>query len=86
MAASKQNLLSRIPAVEILLQEAESQGWTAGIPRRVLVDSVRVAVDRRESGCSNRPPSEKGTVPICRNGPKGAWHKWGLSPFRTARS
>ena len=24
---------------------------------------------------------EKGTVPICRNGPKGAWHKWGLSPF-----
>ena len=24
---------------------------------------------------------EKGTVPICRNGPKGAAHKWGLSPF-----
>ena len=24
---------------------------------------------------------EKGTVPICRNGPKGASHKWGLSPF-----
>ncbi len=23
----------------------------------------------------------KGTVPICRNGPKGASHKWGLSPF-----
>ena len=27
------------------------------------------------------PPPEKGTVPICRNGPKGASHKWGLSPF-----
>ncbi|MGD0898354.1 MAG: FHA domain-containing protein [Thermoguttaceae bacterium] len=24
---------------------------------------------------------EKGTVPICRNGPSGALHKWGLSPF-----
>jgi nickel-dependent lactate racemase len=24
---------------------------------------------------------EKGTVPICRHGPKGAAHKWGLSPF-----
>ena len=24
---------------------------------------------------------EKGTVPICRDGPKGASHKWGLSPF-----
>ena len=23
----------------------------------------------------------KGTVPICRNGPEGASHKWGLSPF-----
>jgi hypothetical protein len=25
--------------------------------------------------------AEKGTVPICRNGPEGAAHKWGLSPF-----
>jgi phosphate transport system ATP-binding protein len=24
---------------------------------------------------------KKGTVPICRNGPEGAAHKWGLSPF-----
>ncbi|MBU4398159.1 MAG: hypothetical protein KKE86_02355, partial [Planctomycetes bacterium] len=24
---------------------------------------------------------EKGTAPICRNGPQGAAHKWGLSPF-----
>jgi menaquinone reductase, multiheme cytochrome c subunit len=27
------------------------------------------------------PGEEKGTVPICRNGPEGASHKWGLSPF-----
>ncbi len=25
--------------------------------------------------------AKKGTVPICRNGPEGAAHKWGLSPF-----
>jgi hypothetical protein len=24
---------------------------------------------------------QKGTVPFCRNGPEGASHKWGLSPF-----
>ena len=24
---------------------------------------------------------KKGTSPICRNGPKGASHKWGMSPF-----
>ena len=24
---------------------------------------------------------KKGTVPICRHGPEGASHKWGLSPF-----
>jgi pyruvate/2-oxoglutarate dehydrogenase complex dihydrolipoamide dehydrogenase (E3) component len=28
---------------------------------------------------------EKGTVPICRNGPEGASHKWGLSPFPVLR-
>ncbi len=33
----------------------------------------------------SRPTRKKGTVPICRNGPKGAWHKWGLSPFSTRR-
>ena len=28
--------------------------------------------------------AEKGTVPFCRNGPKGALHKRGLSPFPAA--
>jgi L-seryl-tRNA(Ser) seleniumtransferase len=46
MAPSKQSLLSRLPAVEILLEEAESEGWTVGVPRRTLVDSVRAAVDQ----------------------------------------
>ena len=46
MASPKQNLLSRIPAVEILLQEVKLEGWAAGVPRRTLVDSVRTAVDQ----------------------------------------
>ena len=29
----------------------------------------------------NRRGVEKGTVAICRNGPEGPSHKWGLSPF-----
>jgi Fe-S cluster assembly protein SufD len=32
----------------------------------------------------NLPEGKKGTVPICRNGPEGAAHKWGLSPFSPA--
>ena len=28
-----------------------------------------------------RRQRKKGAVPICRNGPEGAAHKWGLSPF-----
>ena len=36
--------------------------------------------DDHENG-SRRFWRKKGTVPICRNGPKGASHKWGLSPF-----
>ena len=30
------------------------------------------------------PEAEKGTGPICRNGPEGASHKWDLSPFPPA--
>jgi L-seryl-tRNA(Ser) seleniumtransferase len=45
MAPSQQQLLARIPAVEILLHEAESQGWAAAVPRRTLVEAIRAAVD-----------------------------------------
>jgi L-seryl-tRNA(Ser) seleniumtransferase len=44
--SSKQQLLSQIPAVEILLQRAELERWTTGIPRRTLVDSVRAAIEK----------------------------------------
>ena len=43
---------------------------------------VKVTCDKPSVGA--RPPfsgSEKGTGPICRNGPKGASHKLDLSPF-----
>ena len=45
MSSPKQDLLSKIPSVEILLHDAELQGWTAGVLRRTLVDSVRTAVE-----------------------------------------
>jgi L-seryl-tRNA(Ser) seleniumtransferase len=45
MAAPQQNLLARIPSVEILLHEAQSQSWAMDVPRRALVEAVRSAVD-----------------------------------------
>jgi outer membrane protein assembly factor BamB len=35
----------------------------------------------RGNGVALNSAGKKGTVPICRNGPEGASHKWGLSPF-----
>jgi hypothetical protein len=46
MTSPKQNLLGQIPAVEILLRDAEAEGWTAAIPRRILLDAVRAAADQ----------------------------------------
>ena len=45
MSSSKQNLLRKIPSVEIVLQEAELGQVAAGVPRKILVDSVRAAID-----------------------------------------
>ncbi len=44
--------------------------------RRLLLDCINRAADKRD-----RQGGEKGTGPICRNGPKGASHKLDLSPF-----
>ena len=46
MTSPQQNLLARIPSVEILLHEAQSQDWAAAVPRRSLVEAVRGAVDQ----------------------------------------
>jgi 3',5'-cyclic-AMP phosphodiesterase len=49
----------------------------AGIPLHFLLGNH----DNRENFWAAFPEEKKGTVPICRNGPEGASHKWGLSPF-----
>ena len=46
MSSSKQELLGRIPSVEVLLQDVEAEGWATGVPRRIMVDSLRSAVDQ----------------------------------------
>ena len=47
--------------------------------------AVEVAIKMAFQYWRQRPEAEKeaekGTVPICRNGPEGASHQWGLSPF-----
>ena len=56
MALPQQNLLARIPSVEILLHEAQSQDWAAAVPRRTLVEAVRAAVDQtRDRLLESRP-------------------------------
>ena len=56
--------------------------------RRQAVGTVPIFGQRREASARKwdcplwlTRRGKKGTVPICRNGPKGARHKWGLSPF-----
>ncbi|MEN6448938.1 MAG: L-seryl-tRNA(Sec) selenium transferase [Thermoguttaceae bacterium] len=46
MAESKQNLLARIPAVDLLLHDAAAEDWAVEAPRRILVDSIRRAVEQ----------------------------------------
>ena len=43
--------------------------------------AVEVAIKMAFQCWRQRKEPGKGTVPICRNGPEGAAHKWGLSPF-----
>lgn len=45
MASPKQTLLRKIPAVEILLQDDELRRCAPEVPRRILVDCVRAAVE-----------------------------------------
>lgn len=45
MPPLKQTLLRKIPSVERILQEIETEGLCAGIPRRIVVECVRAAVE-----------------------------------------
>jgi L-seryl-tRNA(Ser) seleniumtransferase len=47
-----------IPAVEVLLQDACAQPWAEGVPRRLLVDCVRDAVERTRTAIGEQPPAE----------------------------
>ncbi len=49
--------------------------WQDKAGKTVMIERRRTAVQAING------EEKKGTVPICRNGPEGASHKWGLSPF-----
>ena len=55
------------------LGEAQKEVWECRDRARDFFESVAALADK----------AEKGTGPICRNGPKGASHKLDLSPFST---
>lgn len=44
--SSKQDLLRQLPSVEILLEAAQLEDWSADASRRVLVNSIRNAIER----------------------------------------
>ncbi|MGA2034058.1 MAG: L-seryl-tRNA(Sec) selenium transferase, partial [Thermoguttaceae bacterium] len=46
MSYSKQDLLRKIPAVEAVLEDEDLRGRTADVPRPVVVDAVRTAIDQ----------------------------------------
>src|SRR3990172_10041126 len=58
MASPDQNLLRKIPAVDVLLEEPEmARLWkTAGVPRRIVVDCVRRAVQHTRTLLVEGPP------------------------------
>jgi L-seryl-tRNA(Ser) seleniumtransferase len=45
MPAGKQSLLRNIPSIEALLQDKELKKWAEGVPRKIVVDSIRSAVE-----------------------------------------
>ena len=55
MATEKATLLRKIPAVEALLQDADICGMSAGIPRRIVVDSARFAVEKTRKRLQEAP-------------------------------
>jgi hypothetical protein len=55
-----------------MIWNANTLQWNRKPPRRAAGPAKRAA---------DPHGAEKGTVPICRNGPEGASHKGGLSPF-----
>lgn len=52
MDASTQSLLREIPSVDAILNECAPQSWVTGVPRRILVDCIRAAVDQTRKNLS----------------------------------
>jgi L-seryl-tRNA(Ser) seleniumtransferase len=55
MPLSKHDILRHIPSVEAVLQQTEAAWQAAGVPRRLLVDAVRAAVDHARSLVASEP-------------------------------
>jgi L-seryl-tRNA(Ser) seleniumtransferase len=58
MTVPKQGLLRAIPSVECLLQETEAEWLAARIPRRILVDCVRAAVEHARKRMLSETPED----------------------------
>jgi len=55
MPPAKDTVLRRIPSVESLLQSPDLQAWAAEVPRRMVVDAVREAVDEMRQRLAQAP-------------------------------
>jgi L-seryl-tRNA(Ser) seleniumtransferase len=49
MPSSEHNMLRHIPSVDAVMRQTEAVWQAAGVPRRILVDAVRAAVDHARS-------------------------------------
>ncbi|MHC4400782.1 MAG: L-seryl-tRNA(Sec) selenium transferase [Planctomycetota bacterium] len=58
MASARQELLRRLPAVDVLLDDAEFGQSTSGVPRRIVVDSIREALDAARNRLLSEPTEE----------------------------
>ena len=58
MSSSTQDLLRRIPSVEALLQDGRLSRATESVPRKILVDSVRVAVEEARAAILAEPTGD----------------------------
>jgi L-seryl-tRNA(Ser) seleniumtransferase len=58
MKKQDEQLLRKLPSVDTLLKDADLQTWTAGVPRRMVVESVRQAVDQMRTLLAAHPAPE----------------------------
>jgi L-seryl-tRNA(Ser) seleniumtransferase len=58
MAAANEKLLRNIPSVEVLLQDPRIKKLAGEVPRRLVVESVRAAVDETRHRLLDAPPAD----------------------------